>query len=499
MPFEDTDQAKTHRVRLFPTIRIGSVAEAEVRATAALLATLRAVSEFGRVLVKLAGGPAGKPDCYTEVPYEDRSQVPPVTLRPDGLLVVTRAGKTWRCLLEVKVGNSPIEREQVEKYLQLAKQENVSALITISNEAAINGGPPITGLNKALVKGLTVVHLSWERLLSEARLLRGQDRVEDEDQQWILDEWIQYVSDASSKIIDPPSLGPRFSDLLAAAKEGNLAGAALAVKDVCGYWDGFLQKVADRLRADLHVDVSAAMTTAERQDNELRLRNLQSTAIGEGRLTGGLKVKNAASEITIDVLLSAKAVRFGIEVKAPSEGRQLTRLKWMTRQLAKAPPEALLHVQWEKKLKSQARMAEALVDVACLTRDVTLQSIPAEAVPRSFSIEWTQDLQKGKGKAVVLDGIMADLEKFYALVVEGIVAFVPRAPKLPTTTTEPTPLADTQVSPIEPAGAILAELEAPAESAVVTYVAAPSAAPKPTEQHDRQPTPSSPPDRAATG
>jgi hypothetical protein len=67
----------------------------------------------------------------------------------------------------------------------------------------------------------------------------------------------------------------------------------------------------------------------------------------------------------------------------------------------------------------------------CLTRDVNLQPIPADALPRAFSFEWTRDLQKGKGKAVVLDGIMADLEKFYALVVEGIVAFVPRAPKLP--------------------------------------------------------------------
>src|SRR5512134_1490162 len=84
VPFEETEQAKRHLVRLFPTIRINTPAEAETRATAALLATLRAVSEFGRVVVKLAGGPAGKPDCYTEVPYEDRSQVPPATLRPDG-------------------------------------------------------------------------------------------------------------------------------------------------------------------------------------------------------------------------------------------------------------------------------------------------------------------------------------------------------------------------------------------------------------------------------
>lgn len=489
MPFEDTEPAKRHLVRLFPTIRIGSVAEAEIRATSALLATLRAVSEFGRVIVKLAGGPAGKLDCYAEVPYEDRSQVPPVALRPDGLLVAKRAGKTWRCFLEVKVGSNALEREQIEKYLQLARQEEVSALITISNEAAINGGLPFTGVSKNLLKGVTVVHLSWERLLSEARLLRGQDRVADADQQWILDEWIQYVSDPASKIVDPPSLGPRFGDLLTAAKEGNLAGVALAVREVCGNWDGFLQKVADRLRADLHVEVSAAMTSAERQDNELRLRNLQNIAVSEGRLTGTLKVKNAASDITIDILLSARAVRFGIEVKAPSEGRQLTRLKWMTKQLGKAPPEALLHVDWDqRKLKSQARVADALMDAACLTRDVHLQPIPADAMPRAFSVEWTQDLQRGKGKAVVLDGVMADLEKFYALVVEGIAAFVPRAPKLPAPA-EPVPSAKVGTS---------GEPETPAESAVLAHAPIVTGVADQLDPPEEIQNPVSVPDRSAT-
>lgn len=72
MPFEDTEQAEAHLVRLFPTIRIATTAEAETRATAALLAMVRAVSEFGRVVIKLAGGPAGRVECYTEVPYVDR-------------------------------------------------------------------------------------------------------------------------------------------------------------------------------------------------------------------------------------------------------------------------------------------------------------------------------------------------------------------------------------------------------------------------------------------
>lgn len=429
MPFEDTEDAEAHLVRLFPTVRIANTAEAEMRATAALLATVRAVSEFGRTIVKLAGGPAGRITCYTEVPYVDRSQVPPGVLRPDGLLVVNRGAKRWRCFVEVKVNSNAIEQDQIEKYLQLAKQEEVDAVITVSNDASIDG----LGFTKNQLRGIELLHLSWDRLLSEARVLRGQGGVDDSDQQWLLDEWIQYVSDPASRIIDPPSLGAYFGELLTAARENHLAGAVLAVKDVCAHWDGFLKKAAHRLRARLGVEVNPGMTAAEKQSHEVRIANLQRLVQTESRLVGSLKVRNAASNINIDVLLPQRAVRFGIEVKAPTTGRQLTRLKWMTRQLTKAPPTARIQVHWDKKLRSQARLSDLDDELRCLCLDAHGQPIPADVHARYFTVEWTQDLQKPKGRstAPILDGIMADLEKFYREVVEGIVAFVPPAPKLP--------------------------------------------------------------------
>jgi hypothetical protein len=484
MAFEDTEQAESHLVRLFPTMRISNNAEAETRATAALLAALRAVSEFGKTIVKIAGGPSGKITCYTEVPYTDRSQVPPVPLRPDGLLVVpARGGKRWRCFVEVKVGSNVIERQQIEKYIRLAKQEDIDALITISNEATING----LGFTKSELKGVELLHFSWDRLLSEARVLRGQGGVDDSDQQWILDEWIEYVSDPTSRIIDPPSLGPHFGDLLTAARENHLSGAILAVKDVCDHWDGFLKKASHRLRAHLGVDVHPGMTSAEKQSHDVRLSNLQALVQTDSKLAGSLKVKNAASEITIDVLLPQRAVRFGIEVKAPSTGKQLTRLKWITKQLPKAPPAARLHVHWDqRKLKSQARLSELDEELRCLCTDAHGQPIPTDAAPRYFTVEWTQDLQKAKGRstAPILDGIMVDLEQFYRQVLEGILAFVPPAPKLPVVAVVE---GSGQAAPTEHT-----EPDAPAESGEVATNVVPiaaSASPRPSQP----PPPDSPP------
>ena len=44
----DKDVLARHEVRLFPSVRISSGREAELRATASLLAIAKAVSEFGR-------------------------------------------------------------------------------------------------------------------------------------------------------------------------------------------------------------------------------------------------------------------------------------------------------------------------------------------------------------------------------------------------------------------------------------------------------------------
>ena len=99
-----------HEVRLFPSVHIKSDREAELRATASLLAVIRAVSEFGRTIVRIAGGPAGRLSCFTEVPYQldGGGGNPPEELRPDGIVQAVRGKTRWVALVEVKVGKASL-------------------------------------------------------------------------------------------------------------------------------------------------------------------------------------------------------------------------------------------------------------------------------------------------------------------------------------------------------------------------------------------------------
>ena len=52
MHFEKNGRLVDHEVRLFPTVRISSEKEAEMRATASLLSVVLSVPDFGRAVVR---------------------------------------------------------------------------------------------------------------------------------------------------------------------------------------------------------------------------------------------------------------------------------------------------------------------------------------------------------------------------------------------------------------------------------------------------------------
>jgi hypothetical protein len=69
---------------------------------------VRAVSEFGRAVVRMAGGPAGKLTCYTEVEFELEGEKGkgPVKRRPDGIIRVVRGKTEWRPFWRLRSGTT---------------------------------------------------------------------------------------------------------------------------------------------------------------------------------------------------------------------------------------------------------------------------------------------------------------------------------------------------------------------------------------------------------
>lgn len=60
--------------------------------------------------------------------------------RPDGLIRVTRGQRSWTALVEVKTGRNDLSPEQVANYLDIAREQNFDAVITISHQVATTPG-----------------------------------------------------------------------------------------------------------------------------------------------------------------------------------------------------------------------------------------------------------------------------------------------------------------------------------------------------------------------
>jgi hypothetical protein len=113
--------------RLIPTSGVNGAEEQERRATSALLAVLSSVKEYGRVLTGRMGAPAGAIETFIEVPFiEVPFMLGEKKVFPDGLIRVKRGSKAWTGLVEVKTGNNELQREQLENYLDVARNSGAS-------------------------------------------------------------------------------------------------------------------------------------------------------------------------------------------------------------------------------------------------------------------------------------------------------------------------------------------------------------------------------------
>ena len=213
---ETTDNAEWQVARLIPVSGIRNSEEQERRASSALLAVLSAVEEFGLAIVKPYGGLKGTFETFIEVPFElaDGKSV-----RPDGLIRTSRGKRTWTALLEVKTGSNELARDQIEAYLDLAKEQDFDCVITISNQIAMIPGEHPVAVDKRKVRKVVLHHLSWSRVLTEAVLQKSHRGVADPDQAWILAELIRYLEHPNAGSVDFCDMGERWVSVRDAVKK----------------------------------------------------------------------------------------------------------------------------------------------------------------------------------------------------------------------------------------------------------------------------------------
>jgi hypothetical protein len=417
------------RSRLIPVVAETSKEE---RAIQPLLAAFSVVPSLANSMLQDVGGPTNQRatvNSYSQVVFKDTSGEK--KLRPDGFLEVDSGRKTWRALIEAKIGSAELSVEQIEAYLDLARELEIDAVITVSNQFSTIPTHHPVAVNKQKLRSVDLYHFSWLSILTKARLLSEDKTVDDPEQSFILKELIRYLSHPASGVCEITRLGGEWKNVCNKIQTGtpiNKADADTAA--VVSQWHQLTRYLALELSTAVGKSVDVWLPRAHAKDPAQRLAEECANFVTEPVLGVELDVPNAASRVTMEADFLRRSLRFSITLNTPQDRtRPAAAINWATRQLsslADTPDiaDVVFRVRWPYRAPDTvALLAEALKDPKGL--------VPPDKkdLPAGFLIQRVVDLgARFKGSATFVEDASRELPRFYKDVVQNVANWVAKAP-----------------------------------------------------------------------
>ncbi|HYI60353.1 MAG TPA: hypothetical protein VEW93_00960 [Acidimicrobiales bacterium] len=411
-----------HAARLIPTSGINGADEQERRATSALLAVMSSVREFGLALTKRFGALSGTIDTFIEVPFDLGER----KVFPDGLVRVRRGTYEWTALVEVKTVTNALIKAQLEDYLDVARTEGFDALITVSNELAPLPGLHPTAVDRRKLKKVQLHHISWTEVTTAAVMQKVHRGVADPDQAWILGELIRYLEHPRSGAMGFDDMGDDWVTVRNAVDAGTLRPTDKGAPRVASRWDQLIRFACLVHGQRLGVEVQPALPRREAADPTVANQVLVENLTRNGLLQRDIRIPGGVAPLTLAADLRAQRVMCSLTIDAPKEGRPLTRINWLLRQLKEAPDT--LRIDTFVFNGRAVATSELLRDVRS---DPSILIGDPKRELRAFRLVQAAPMgtKRGEGRGSFIGSVLGVLDDFYSSTVERLRPWAPSAPR----------------------------------------------------------------------
>lgn len=415
------------QARLFPVLATTSK---EGRTTSIVLACLAKIDEFGASLLSSLGQKVGvrtKIETYTEVVCKNHA--PNIKDRPDGLIVVRNGSREWRALVEAKVGSNELIPDQMEKYRQLAKDNAIDCVISISNQFATSPSlHPLQEVQKSRSK-IPVFHWSWMYILTEADLLLSQNSVSDTDQRLLLNELRRFLTHESAGVKGFDRMPKEWGDLNKLVSSGGVISAKSAdAAAVVSAWHQETRDLALILSRMTETAVTERLSRKHKMDGAARVKDEMNLMRGDQTLGLELDVPDAAAPLEILVDIKRRSVDVGMTLRAPEDKVSTkARVNWILRQVKTANLDDLhLRLMWPGKAEPTQHLVSELKE-----RPELAEAEKSHLSPHSFHIFFSKRLgARFTQQTNFIVDIEAIIPKFYGEVGAELAAWQKRAPKI---------------------------------------------------------------------
>lgn len=413
--------------RLFPVLATTSK---EGRTTSIVLACLARIDELGAMLLGQLGQRIGvrtNIDCYTEVVFKGQKDSP--RDRPDGLIIVQTGAREWRALVEAKVGSQKLDADQIEKYREIAKEQKIDCVISISNEFATTPQiHPMESVRKSRSK-IPVYHWSWMAILTAADLLITNDGVKDLDQLFLLRELTRFLTHESAGVSGFDRMPPEWTELNRLVFAGGRIPAksedALAV---LGAWHQECKDLTLILSRQTETPVAQRLSRKHINDPATRLKDEYDQLREHCQLSAVLDIPDTAAPLEITADLQRRTVDVGMTVKSPDDRKSSkARMNWLLKQIRGNMPDDLqIRCSWPGRSDATQFSYSDIMENSSIIEDGKneLQVLSFHIfISRRFGGRFTQQTN-----------FIADLEKavpeFYRLIGQNLSAWQKSAPKI---------------------------------------------------------------------
>ena len=348
---------------------------------------------------------------------------------PDGLIRVSRGQRQWTALVEVKTGGNELQAEQLERYLDIAREQGFNALITISNQIPPVPGQHPTTVDKRKLKKVALHHLPWSEVLTVAVMQKEYRGVADPDQAWVLGELIRYLEHPRSGALEFSDMGPAWVSVRESVSAGTLRPADAAAVEVAGRFDALVRFAGLKLGRQLGTEILPALARREIAEPAVRSQALVAQLASTGSMTAALRIPGAVGVLSVTADVRAGKITCHVDVDAPKEGKPTTRVNWLVRQLKAAPESVRLEsFAAYSRGPGNAELLKAVRDNPSLLIGDAGKEI------RSFRVAANSPAgtKRGTGRGSFIDSVLDAIDSFYEEVIQNLKPWMPAPPKLRT-------------------------------------------------------------------
>jgi len=413
--------------RLIPTF---SEKSKEQRTTSIFLAAMMAVPPFGKKVLETIDVRCGKNtriEAYTEVAFNRPTAK--TAFRPDGLIIVRSGSSEWRALIEAKSGNAKLSSEQLQAYLEIAKEFNINALITISNQLAVipSHHPMLEQIRRP--RNVSLFHWSWTYILTEATLLVAAAEFDDPEQRYILSEVARYLKHPNSGVARFDRMASEWKELVTAIQNRvPLSADSSVVQKSVASWHQEQRDVCLLMSRRIGQPVELKLTRKQVNDVDERVQSDCKQLALQHTVEFSMDVPNTASPIIVTADVARRNLTCSMALNAPKDKKSTkARTNWLLRQLKTTDAgNVFVRAHWGGRTTPSQLPLHQLLE----NPDGFSNAADSKAV-KSFEVLMTKDLGADFGRTTKFISLLEMfVPEFYHQVGQNLRSWKPAPPKI---------------------------------------------------------------------